>query len=294
MAALFAAGGLVLARAFPEIAQRRVVLWVLVWASPAAVMNALTGQLGGLWFAALACAAWALRGRRPLVAGMLLGLLWVKPTLALPVALGLLLAGQTSALAGLVLGGGIVLGLSLAADGIGPWLRYLEMMRDTPDLTHRMWLHPERQLTLRTLTALPFRGGDLAAPLGWAGVAAGLALCAWVAPASWRACRQEGTAMFGVAVALSAALLTAPHLFDYDLGMHAMGMLASASLLAAGSARRPRVGWFLWIAVFFAPLAYPAARWLSLSLGTVVLAAWVVWMTLELREISRRSEAGRS
>lgn len=288
MALLYGVGGFLLLAAFPALRERRLVFWALIWVSPAAIMMTLTGQLSGLWFALLAGAALAWQRDRAVVAGLLLGLLCVKPTLAAPVALGLLIAGQGTTLAGFVLGGALALGISMAADGPGPWLRYLEMLRDTPDLTQRMWLHPERQFTLRTLLALPFRDGDLAGPLGWAGVTIGLALCAIVAPWTWRAARRPTTAMFARGVALSAGLLAAPHLFDYDLGMHGIGLAASVALLARGEVSRPLVGRVLVSAAFLAPLAYPAARWARASLGTVLVAAWVLWMAMELRALTRR------
>jgi len=85
---------------------------------------------------------------------------------------------------------------------------------------------------------------------------------------------------------LSAGLLAAPHLFDYDLGMHGVGLAAGAAwLLQPRRARRRRLGGWLWIGAYLAVLAYPAARWLHLHLGVLVLGAWIVWMTLELRSL---------
>ena len=167
MALLFGVGALGLAESSPTLAKRRLAAWALLAAGPAMVMTTVTGQLSGVWFVLLggAVLAWS-RGHR-MGAGLLLGLLCAKPTLAAPVALALLIAGQGWALLGFVLGGGLLLVASLPVGGVGPWVAYLEMMRDTPDLTQRMWLHPARQFTLRTLLALPARGSELAAPLGW-------------------------------------------------------------------------------------------------------------------------------
>ena len=291
MALLFGLGALAFTESCPTLAKRRLAAWALLAAGPATVMTAVTGQLSGVWFVLLggAVLAWS-RGRR-MGAGVLLGLLCAKPTLAAPVALALLIAGQGWALLGFALGGALLLVASLAVGGIGPWWAYLEMMRDTPDLTQRMWLHPARQFTLRTLLALPARGGGLAAPLGWAGVALGLGLCAAVAPRAWRAARHPSTAMLGLGLALSAALLAAPHLFDYDLGFHALGLAAGVVLLLVGEPMRPRLGWFLSIGAYLAPLGYPAARWLGLGAGTLVLLAWVIWLDREVSEITRRRGA---
>ncbi len=291
MALLFGVGALGLAESSPTLAKRRLAAWALLAAGPAMVMTTVTGQLSGVWFVLLggAVLAWS-RGHR-MGAGLLLGLLCAKPTLAAPVALALLIAGQGWALLGFVLGGGLLLVASLPVGGVGPWVAYLEMMRDTPDLTQRMWLHPARQFTLRTLLALPARGSELAAPLGWAGVAVGLGLCAAVAPRAWRAARHPSTAMLGLGLALSAALLAAPHLFDYDLGFHAVGLAAGAVLLLVGEPVRPRLGWVLSIGAYLAPLGYPAARWLGLGVGTLVLLAWVIWLDREVSDIIRRRGA---
>ncbi len=292
MAALYSLGVAALLAGFPSLRGRRAVAWALLWASPAAVMMSLTGQLSGAWVLIVGGAAWAWSRGRGVLAGLLLGLLWLKPTLAVPVGLGLVITGQGRALLGFVAGGALVLGVSLAAGGGELWQGYLEMVRGTPDLTQRMWVYPERQFTLRTLLSLPARHSGLAVPLGWGGIALGVTLCAALAPVTWRAARRPATAMLARGAALSAALLAAPHLFDYDLGLHGIGLVASACLLAEGRARWPRIGWSLTGAAYLAPLAYPSAALLRLNVGTLALVAWVVWMAFELRAITRRSAAG--
>ncbi len=292
MALLFALGARALVAASPGLARHRGIAWALLAAGPPMVMTAVTGQLSGVWFALAAGAtlAWV-RGRR-LTAGLLLGLLCAKPTVAAPVALALVLAGQGWTLVGFVAGGALLLAASLALGGADAWRAYLDLLRSTPDLTQRMWLHPDRQLTLRSLVALPARWGELAAPLGWIGVALGGGLCAAIAPRAWRCARDPRTAALGWGLALSASLLAAPHLFDYDLGLHGPLLVASAALLLAGSPGRSRLGWALLAAAYLAPLGFPAARWLGLSVGTIGLLAWVVWAHRAAGRVTRGSAAG--
>ena len=285
MAILLALGAWLLVDAIPALRAHRWTAWAIIWASPSAVLASLTGQFAGLWFVLLAGACWCWSRQRPLAAGLLLGALCAKPTLALPVFLGLVLAGQGWTLVGFALSGGLLLGASLVVGGIEPWARYMELMSGAGELTRRMWLLPERQLTLRTLAALPLRGTYAATWLGWLGSGCGLALCAWIAPAAWRGARHEETAMLARGAACSAALLAAPHLFDYDLGLHGLGLAAGAAVLLA----RPgaRLGWILLAAAILGPLAYPVALGLRISLGTVALLAWTIWLGREVRAVTR-------
>jgi Glycosyltransferase family 87 len=286
MTALYALAAWLLVRGVPALRSAGWVAWAFAFGCPASLMMVLTGQFSGVWVLLLAGAAVLWRAGRPLPAGMLLGLLCAKPPLAVPVLLGLLLAGQGRALLGFVLGGAALLGGSIALDGVQPWLGYREMLRGTPDLAHRMWIMPERQMTARGMVGWllqPNAGGGIA---GWLGLAAAGGLAAWVAREAWGARPQREGGLLALGAALSAALLAAPHLFDYDLGMHGIGMVASAAwLLRPERVARPRAGVAVCIAAYLAVLAYPASRWLHCNLGVAALLVWVVWMTLELRSL---------
>ena len=77
----------------------------------------LTAGLLGLGLSLLA--------RRPLAAGLLLGLLCYKPQLALVIPIALLAAGQRRALLGMALSSLALVGASLLAFGPDPWLAFM-------------------------------------------------------------------------------------------------------------------------------------------------------------------------
>jgi len=286
MTALYALAAWLLVRTEPALRARGWVPWALAFACPPMVMMTLTGQFSGLWVLLLAGAALLWRGGRPLLAGLLLGVLCAKPPLAVPLGLGRLVAGQGRALLGFVLGGAALVAGSLALDGVEPWVQYRAMIDATPDLTQRMWIMPERQVTGRSLVGWLLQPQQGAGVAGWLGLGAALLLAAWVGREAWGARADRPGGLLALGAALSAGLLAAPHLFDYDLGMHGVGLAAGAAwLLQPRRARRRRLGGWLWIGAYLAVLAYPAARWLHLHLGVLVLGAWIVWMTLELRSL---------
>ena len=119
-----------LLRACPRLAGDPVTLGWLVASGPVLQQLLLVGQVSALWLMSVAVSLWAFRTARPVVAGVALGLLGLKPSLlpfAIVVPAG---AGQWRALAGMT--------LSLAGQaaivwiGCGPaaWAGYADVVAD--------------------------------------------------------------------------------------------------------------------------------------------------------------------
>ncbi len=261
----------------------RWILAGLLWASPAGIALIATGQVTGAWMASIGLGVALCLKRRDLAGGLLLGVCCAKPSLAPPVLAMLLLAGRWRAVAGFAIGGAGLLGLSLLADGAAPWAAWLSMLEGTDDFARRMWNYPHRQLTLRTLLALPARGHEVAATLGLAGVALGGALTLGVALASRGGDRDPARGLLRLGALLSAGLLATPHLFDYDTVLHGPALLGSAVWLAEGRSRWPRLGLALTAGAWLAPAFSPVAKATGISVGTLLIVAWVIWMARELR-----------
>jgi alpha-1,2-mannosyltransferase len=299
MALLFAMGAWSIVRSGGAVGPLRWPIWALAWASPPMFMMTLTGQFSGAWLGAVALWFAAVKRVRrstwwSLLAGVPLGLLCVKPTVALAAVVALALSGSGRSLIGFVAGGGLVLALSLALHGASPWHAYLAMVVDNPDLAQQMWLFPERQFTVRALLGVAAEPLGAQVVAGWVGVGLGGVLAIWMAPACWRGARRHATRPLAAAAALSTGLLVTPHLFDYDLGLHLPAAVVSVALLLTGDARRPRLGLALVVAAWLAPLGWPAARWLHLCVGTAALVGWVTWMGSELRLATPSPAADRS
>lgn len=252
---------------------------------PGAISSVMSGQLGGLWVLALGLAWWLRSAGRPGVAGVVLATLWMKPTLALPIFIAFLALGDTAVLGGMLFGGVLLLGASLVAPGgVGAWTAYLHRLADPGDLLGDFWIIWRRQATVRTLLA-GFGASKLhQLVLGWVGTAlavVGAVFLAWLGR-RWAQSRSEIADLHAGAV-LSWCLLAAPHLLEYDLGMHLVGLVGSMGWIVSGRARWPRFGavvlGFAWLAGAFV-LVNKAAH---VNLTALALLVWAVWMSAELR-----------
>jgi hypothetical protein len=282
MAALHVAAVLLLVRHSALGAVQAGWALPLLFAAPSAVSLVMSGQLGGVWELALA-AGLVLRARgRPAWAGVVLGVLWVKPTLAVPVALAALLLGDAWLLGGMVLGGTVVLVASLLAPG-GPeaWGAFLHRIADPGAMAEDFWVLWRRQGTLRTLAASLAPARDLAPAFGWFGSAIGVV----GAVAASRSAGREAEPLradLRVGAVLAWSLLAAPHLLEYDLGMHNFGLLVSVAWIAAGRARWPRVGGvavgLAWLAAAFVVVN----QQVHVNLTALSVAAWATWTLAEL------------
>ena len=212
----------------PWLREAGIPTW-LALLLPASLMNIWTGHYGFL-FGALWLAAWRLLEARPRLAGVLVGLLIVKPHLAIlmPVVLArrgawtsFLFAGLT--VAGLVLASGLAFGWTYWAAWLGHTLfDQAAMIGETDQFFLRM---------MPTVTPSLLLAG-LPPWAAWAGQAA-FALAALAA--LWRRLPDEPMRA-GLATAV-ATFLVLPYAFVYDMTVVS---LASALVLQQdGSGRRP-------------------------------------------------------
>jgi hypothetical protein len=285
---LYALGVGLLVRGIDPLSGHRWTLLLIGWASPPMTLAINTGQAAGMWVLLLGSAAFFLSFRRDLVAGLLLGGLCAKPSLAAPIALALVLAARWRLLGGFVLGGALLLGGSVALDGLEPWSAYLHKILGQPELLDAVWVKPFRHITLRSLLAWPVPSG-LQGLVGATGVGIGLAVAGWIGAAAVPHRRDPHTSMLALGASLSACLLAAPHLFDYDLGMHAIGFAAGARWILSGRARRPRVGLRCLTAVWItAWIGTPFAEHTRICIVVLALGCWLLWMGAELRWAAQR------
>jgi len=129
-AALYVAGVLLVLRTCPELDLRyRILVLLLALAFEPFLFECwLGGQLSSVGFFAFATAGYFLHSRRPVAAGLALGLCFYKPTLLVLVLPGLVLARQGRVLAGMA-ATGVLLGLiSLVAVGWETCRGYLDVL----------------------------------------------------------------------------------------------------------------------------------------------------------------------
>jgi hypothetical protein len=105
--------------------ERRPDRLLFLAVAPAAAFNVLTGQ-NGFFTAALLVGGLSQLDRRPIVAGMLFGLLTVKPQLGLLLPLMLLLTGRWRVITAAAVTAGVLALAAAAAFGAQVWTAYLQ------------------------------------------------------------------------------------------------------------------------------------------------------------------------
>jgi hypothetical protein len=189
---------------------------------PATTNNILAGQNGFLT-AALLLAGFGLLNDRPLVAGVLLGLLSFKPQIALLAPVALIAARQWRGLAAAVAAGATLVLASVAFFGIDTWLTWINVilhpsyaMGENGLEWGRLW--DESVFTCATL---------LGAPKALASaVQAGATILA--AAVTYWAFRRSRPAEYRLAIVLAATVVAAPHISPYDM----IPLALSGSILA--------------------------------------------------------------
>lgn len=259
MAATFVAYQAVLRRIAPHPSTLMLAL-----AFPATFVNFFHGQNGFLNAALLGAGLMALE-RRPVLAGVLLGLLSYKPHLGLLVPVALIAGRHWRTL---VAAGATTLAfaaLSLAAFGPEAWLAFLD---NTPFLRRIVENGNLPWFKMPTVFAA-VRLLDGSVPLAYAVQGAATLIAASAVWWIW-----QGTASLPAksAVLTAAALAASPYAFDYDLTV--LG-LAIAWLAWDGVQRgfRPGEKMVLLAAWLLPAVATPAAEHTGLQIGPAAVAA---------------------
>lgn len=242
----------------------------LALASPLSAYLAFVGNTSLIWAGLLLLALHALSEGRRREAGMLIGLLTIKPQLGLLIPVALIATGAWRTIAWATLGSIALVAASLLALGPAVWKGFLYMARL---MSEEILKSPAYADTMVTWYALAIRRGvDHDAALvvqAGATVTAGLAV-AWL----WR---REEPSFFAYAGLLFGILVATPYAFQYEL---ALAIGGTALLARAGIGQTP---WGLaWLAAIWASplpgwwipgieIADYMAVFLTLSLGLCVL-----------------------
>ena len=252
--------GLVVARSLPAsvVGERRVALACAVSASTAAAVGLSLGQWGPLLLLATVVGGAQLR-RRPLLAGVILSALLVKPQDVWLVVPALVLARAWRPLAGFAAGATVWVASTLLIAGPAGTVDLFHLV--TGD-RYSVW----SQYTAGLPGALTWLTGTARAATAISAVSA--ALVVWV---MWRLRRRlRDDVQAAVALGLVASLLCAPHVFDHDL------VLAGAAA-ALWAHRSPSVALVTALALnaaasLDAVITSPAAHLSALALACVFCA----------------------
>jgi glycosyl transferase family 87 len=233
--------------------------WIVAAAAPAGLINLIDGQ-NGLLTAALAGFALVWLERRPVAAGILIGLLAVKPHLALLFPLALLAEGRWRSIAAAAATVLALCAASLVAFGWASWAAFLDHL----------------PISLAMIDQATVLWGKMASPFGFARslgapeiVARVLqgAVALFAAGCVWRVWRRRGAPFEAKAATLLAgSLLVSPYMFYYDLTWAALAIAWLAKLaLRDGFERGEReIFLFAWLAPALMP---PVQLLTSVQLG---------------------------
>ncbi len=243
-------------------------IWAAALAFPAVLMTALHGQNALLTTALFGFAALWL-DRRPVLAGVCIGLLCFKPHLAVLTPVALAAGGRWRAFAGAAVAVAGLMGLSALVLGLDTWAAFLAQAPLARKALEMNAVGNEKMQSV--FAAMRLLGGGLGLAYGLQAVVA-IGAAIGIARAARRG--ADGQAL-GAALAAGAAL-TSPFLLDYDLLVLAVPM---AWLLA-------RPGGFLpWekivlAAIFVLPIvARPIGTALGLPIAPPLTIA-LFWLVL--------------
>lgn len=227
--------------------QGRPVDYLLLLASPAAAITLVSGQNGFLT-AGLFMGGLLLVDRRPIMAGILFGLLTIKPQLGLLIPVALIAAGLwrpfiAAAATGIALA-------AMAAWVLGPerWLEYLAFI---PSFQTQLLDRPDYLIALAPTVFNSAKIAGMSVPAAY-----GLQiLCtlAVVAVVFWMYRRGPNRPMQAAATAVGAILAT-PYAYHYDMTVVVLAVITVAregmkTGFLAGERILLIIGWFLPVAL---------------------------------------------
>lgn len=248
---------------------------------PACSITVIAGQNAFLT-AALLVGGFGVLSRRPLLAGVLLGVATFKPTLWLMVPVALIAARQWRALAGAAATAGVLALASLAVFGVEMWRQWLEMALAPPADFYSHWLESGRSWGLSVYTCAWLLGASHSvATLIQAAATLGAAASVYVA------FRGALTPDRQLAVLLAAAILAGPHVSSYDTLL--LAIAAALLFCRALEEGAPLYEITAMLAVWLLPLFNPP-RATPLGLMTPILIA--LFIAIAMAGARLRSPAG--
>ena len=265
--------------AFYGAALRRWTMPWLAWSFPPLLVNVITGQ-SGLLAAALLAGGMGLLRKRPFGAGLLLGLLAVKPQLGLVLPFALLAGREWRAFAGAAASSLGLVALSLLAFGWAPWQAWFGNAAVAAGIASEGLAGWHRMASVYGA----LREAGLAVGAAWlvhgaiALAAVGAACLVWHRRDEW----EPRAAALAAATALAS-----PYLFVYDALI-----LVLPFLWLVGRGRHPLLLALVWAILFLALVQ--VAGWSGgpnlIPLAPIVLLALTLLETRQPRLSASASE----
>jgi hypothetical protein len=191
--------------------ERRTDRLIMLAISPAVLVNVFAGQ-NGFFTAALLIGGLSLLERRPIAAGVLFGLLTIKPHLGVLLPLMLVLTGQWRCIAAAAATTVSLLAATTAIFGADIWSAYLEhsLPKQREVLEYASGILPAMMPT----AFMNVRVAGL--PLGFAWALQAVVSAAAIAAVVWTYWRRRDPVL-STALLVTATFLVTPYIFNYDM-----------------------------------------------------------------------------
>lgn len=261
---LFVWAALAFVREFaPESSRKLVFLGITAFA----LVMAETTQNGFLSAAALLCALTNLR-RRPVLAGLALALLTMKPQLGFLVPLLALLDRNWAVLKWATVFTAALVGASILCFGADAWAAFFTHVLPYQDFVMKHWIGPFLELMPGTYGSLRSLGVAVSPALAAQAIVSLLALGALFA--SFRATREPLQRVFALLV---VTFLVTPYSFHYDMGALAV---AAACLALRARAAEEHGAAFAYALIAVLPALVPVFGKWHAPVSSLVLAGGVI------------------
>jgi hypothetical protein len=245
----------------------RTACWAVLL-SPAVAENALAGQNAALTGAFL-LGGLLLAHRRPVLAGVMLGALIIKPQLGMLAPVCLLASGNWRALAAMATSAMLLIALSGVVFGLDIWVGFF---RHTQPMVSAVLRVPWQGLPWQRIFASPLmaaRSMGAGLPAAWS-LQAGIALLS--VAVVWRMWRTPGAdPVIRASLSGLLALVAAPWVHTYDM----IPLSVAVAVLAATASREARVllgfAWFWPGAITMVPIP------MVLIVASIAGVAWLAW-----------------
>jgi hypothetical protein len=244
-------------------AARRLVPFPFVFAMPAAYLNWLTGQTTFL-MAGILIGGLSLVETSPWWAGAILGLMVLKPQLALLLPVAMLAGREWRVIAGAILSASALLLFGLILFGWGSYAAFFAILPQyVNNLQHSFW---PWYMIASPFALARFLGVSQPAALWVHGVIA-VAATMMTARAWWLKVDAR------IPILVTATLLVSPYLFNYDTLL----MVVPATWLICRG-RRPFVAALAWLLCFTSLLNYSESAhvWPNLIPAAALLCLWTL------------------
>ena len=255
---------------------RNKLITAMVAVSPAVLGNFFHGQAGTLFAAALISALYLLH-RRPYAAGVLLGLVTVKPHLAVVVVFIVLATGNWRAI---IAGSAtmlVIIAASVVMFGTQPWVNYFTVIMHEQSVFIREMKLAYRQFFVTPYGTLRSVGLGMYAALviqaGLSIAAIGAALAVWL--------RSNDLSLKVLAAGL-ATVIASPYLNNYDMTIVVLGL---AGWMARVQSQPPELPVWLVFAIWIIPA-------FSVLLGAAGILITPVILAIALAAITLHAVAG--